>query len=247
MDRVIYIAMTGAREITRQQAAVAHNLANVSTPGFKAELNVFRALPMVGEGARTRALVLDTTPQSNFGAGAVQHTGRALDVAVRGSGWIAVQDAAGQEAYTRMGDLQTSVNGILQTGTGLNVIGDGGPIAVAPDQEPLIAADGTVSTVPLTGNRNAVEVAGRIKLVNPAEADLERGDDGLFRLKTGQAAPADADVRLAVGALETSNVSPAEALVNMISLQRQFETQMQVLRNAQDNDKAGDKVLARTA
>lgn len=245
MDRVVYVAMTGAREITRQQAALSHNLANVSTTGFKAELNVMRALPVVGEGAKTRAFVLDTTPQTDFSNGAIQHTGRSLDVAVRGSGWIAVQDAAGQEAYTRMGDLETSINGILQTGTGLNVIGDGGPIAIAPDQEVLIAPDGTVSSVPNGANRNAVEIAGRIKLVAPADADLERGDDGLFRLKSGQPAEADANTRLAVGALETSNVNPAEALVNMISLARQFETQMRVLRTAEDNHKAGDKVLAR--
>jgi flagellar basal-body rod protein FlgF len=245
MDRVIYTAMTGAREITRQQAAVSHNLANVSTTGFKAELNVMRALPVVGEGARTRAYVLDTTPRTDFSHGAIQHTGRSLDVAVRGSGWIAVQDGQGQEAYTRMGDLQTSINGILQTGNGLNVIGDGGPIAVAPDHEVLVAPDGTVSTVPNGANRNAVEIAGRIKLVNPAESDLERGEDGLFRLKGGQPAAADAEVRLAVGSLETSNVNPAEALVNMISLSRQFETQMRVLRAAEDNHKAGDKVLAR--
>ncbi len=244
MDRVVYVAMTGAREITRHQAVVAHNLANISTTGFKAELNVMRALPVVGEGARTRAFVLDTTPGSDFTPGSMQHTGRSLDAAVQGSGWIAVQDAAGQEAYTRMGDFQTTVNGVLQTGAGLNVVGDGGPIALAPDQDALIAPDGTVSTVPVGADRNAVQIAGRIKLVNPPEADLVRGGDGLFRLKSSQPAEADADVRLAVGSLETSNVNPAEALVSMISLARQFETQMRVLRTAEENHRAGDKVLA---
>lgn len=245
MDRIVYVAMTGAREVTRQQAALSHNLANISTAGFKAELNVFRALPVVGEGARTRAYVLETTPATDYTPGPLQHTGRQLDAAVHGAGWIAVQDAAGQEAYTRMGDLQTSINGLLQTGNGLNVIGDGGPIAVAPGQEVLIAKDGTVSTVPDGANRNAVEIAGRIKLVNPPEADLVRGEDGLFRLKGGQPAPADGNVSLTVGALENSNVNPAEALVNMISLARQFETQMRVLRTAEENHRAGDKVLAR--
>lgn len=247
MDRAIYIAMTGAREITRQQAAVAHNLANVSTHGFKQELNVFRALPVVGEGAKTRAYVLETTPRTDFASGGIQHTDRALDVAVRGPGWIAVQDAAGNEAYTRMGHLQISVNGILQTTNGLNVMGDAGPLAVPPDQDILIAKDGTVSTVPVGQNLNAVAIAGRIKLVNPPEADLERGGDGLFRLRTGQPAPADANVTLISGALETSNVNPAETLVNMISLARQFETQMRVLRAAEDMDQAGDRVLSARA
>lgn len=244
MDRVIYIAMTGAREITRQQAAVSHNLANVSTHGFRQELSVFRALPVVGEGARTRAFVAETTPRTDFTPGTVQLTGRPLDVALRGAGWIAVQGADGQEAYTRTGTLQISQNGILQTANGLNLLGDAGPLAVPPEQDILIAKDGTVSTVPVGQNLNAVTIAGRIKLVNPPEADLARGEDGLFRLKTGQPAAADADVQLISGALETSNVNPAEALVNMVSLSRQFEMQMRVLRAAEENHRSADKVLS---
>lgn len=246
MDRMIYIAMTGAREVTRQQAAVAHNLANVSTQGFKKELNVFRALPVVGEGAKTRAFVIETTPRTDFTQGAIQQTGRPLDVALRGPGWIAVQDGNGQEAYTRMGSLQTSQNGVLQTTSGLNVQGDGGPLAVPPDQDVLIGKDGTVSTVPIGQGLNAVAIAGRIKLVNPPEADLVRGEDGLFRLKSGQPAPADANVALVAGALETSNVNPAEAMVNMVSLARQFEMQTRILRTAEDNAKSADKLLSIT-
>jgi flagellar basal-body rod protein FlgF len=244
MDRVIYLAMTGAKQVGLQQASVAHNLANVSTHGFKEELNVFRALPYVGEGARTRAAVVETTPRSNFENGAIQHTGNALDVAVRGQGWIAVQDASGQEAYTRMGHLQVNANGILQTANGLSVLGDAGPIAVPPDQEVLIAKDGTVSTVPLGQNQNAVAIAGRIRLVNPPETDLARGEDGLFRLKNGGTAPADAAVTLVSGALEQSNVNPAEAMVNMISLARQFDMQMRVMRGAEDNHRSLDKILS---
>lgn len=245
MDRLLYIAMTGAREVTRQQAAVAHNLANISTHGFKQELNVFRALPVVGEGARTRAFVLQTTPRTDFSTGAIQQTGRSLDVAVRGPGWIAVQGADGREAYTRMGQLEVGQNGILQTVSGHIVLGDGGPIAVPPDQEVAIAADGTVSAIPVGENRNAVTIAGRIRLVNPPEAELTRGQDGLFRTRDGQPAPADASVKLAVGALEASNVNPAEALVQMISLARQFELQMRLIRSADDNARAADKVIAK--
>ncbi|MEW5788704.1 MAG: flagellar basal-body rod protein FlgF [Pseudomonadota bacterium] len=244
MDRVIYVAMTGAREVTRQQAAVSHNLANVSTTGFKQELNVFRALPVVGEGARTRAFVLETTPRTDYTEGAIQLTGRPLDVAIHGQGWIAVQDANGQEAYTRAGHFQVSTNGILQTSNGLNVLGDGGPLAIAPDQDVLIAKDGTVSNVPVGRNLQAVAVAGRIKLVNPPEGELKRGDDGLFRTANGQPAEADGNVKLVSGALESSNVNPAEALVNMVSLARQFEMQMKVLSAAQDNHRSADKVLS---
>jgi flagellar basal-body rod protein FlgF len=246
MDRVIYVAMTGAREVTRQQAAVSHNLANVSTHGFKQELNVFRALPVVGEGAKTRAFVLETTPRTDFTSGTIQQTGRALDVALRGPGWIAVQDANGQEAYTRMGHFQVNQNGVMQTTNGLNVLGDGGTLSVPPDQDILIARDGTVSTVPIGQGLNAVAIAGRIKLVNPTETDLVRGEDGLFRQKSGQPAQADANVTLISGALETSNVNPAEAMVSMVSLARQFELQMRVLRAAEDNNRSADKVLSAT-
>jgi flagellar basal-body rod protein FlgF len=238
--------MTGAREVTRQQAAVSHNLANISTHGFKQELNVFRALPVVGEGAKTRAFVLETTPRTDFTPGTVQQTGRPLDVALRGQGWIAVQDAAGKEAYTRMGHLQISQNGVMQTTNGLNVLGDAGPLAVQPDQDILIAKDGTVSTVPIGQGLNAVAIAGRIKLVNPTETDLVRGEDGLFRQKSGQPAEADANVTLISGALETSNVNPAEAMVSMVSLARQFEMQMRVIRAAEDNNRSADKVLSAT-
>lgn len=244
MDRVIYIAMAGAREITQQQAAVSHNLANISTTGFKAEMNVFKALPVVGDGAKTRAYVQETTPTNDYSSGVLQATGRNLDVAVKGQGWIAVQDANGQEAYTRAGDLQISINGMLQTGTGQTVVGTSGPIAVPPDQQILIAQDGTVSTVPIGQNQNSVSIAGQIKLVNPPESDIVRGDDGLFRLKSDQPATADANVRLAVGTLETSNVNPAEALVKMISLGRQFEMQMRVMSVANEDHKAADKIIA---
>jgi flagellar basal-body rod protein FlgF len=244
MDRMIYIAMTGAREVTRQLAAVTHNLANVSTQGFRQQLNVFRALPVVGEGAKTRAFVLETTPRTDFTPGVLQQTERPLDVAVRGSGFIAVRGADGKEAYTRMGHLQVSQNGILQTTNGLTVLGDGGPITVPPDQEIQVGKDGTISTVPVGPTRTDIAIVGRIKLTNPTETDLLRGDDGLFRLNSGQPAPADANITLVAGALEGSNVNPAEALVNMVSLSRQFEMDMRALRVAQDNDSSATKVLA---
>jgi len=244
VDRVIYVAMSGAKQVSLQQASVSHNLANVSTQGFKEELNVFRATPYIGDGAKTRAAVVQTTPRTDFTEGAFQQTGRDLDVAVRGPGWIAVQDAQGQEAYTRMGQLQVSPNGILQTSHGLTVLGDGGPIALPPDQEITVGKDGTVSAVPIGQNQNAVAVAGRIKLVNPEETNLVRGQDGLFRQKDGAIAEADAAVTLASGVLESSNVNPAEALVNMISLSRQFEMQMRVLKVAEENHRSADRVLS---
>lgn len=247
MDRLIYIAMTGAQHILNQQSAVSNNLANLNTTGFKSQLDTFRALPVVGEGVPTRTYVVDSTTGSDFAPGVIEQTGRALDVAVNGKGWIAVQGPDGNEAYTRNGSLQMSPNGVLQTRNGMNVIGDGGPIAVPPDSEITVAKDGTISTVPLGQTPNAVQVVGRIKLVNPPEGELVRGSDGLFRLKSGQPAPADANVTLVSQSLESSNVNAAEALVNMINLGRQFEMQMKLLQTADTNAQQASQILTLSA
>lgn len=241
MDRALYVAMTGARQVTLQHASVANNLANVNAQGYKAQENLFRALPVQGEGVKTRAFVVETTPRADFSPGPIQQTGSALDVAVRGQGWIAVQGTDGEEAYTRVGKLEIGSNGQLKTITGFAVMGGGGPIAVPVDQEVTIGEDGTVSTV-LPGQA-AVTTAGRLKLVNPPTADLVRGEDGLFRLASGDQAPADATVRLATRAVEMSNVNPTKALVSMIELSRQFDLQMRVIRAVDENDRSATKLL----
>jgi flagellar basal-body rod protein FlgF len=243
MDRMIYLATSGAKQTMEQQATVAHNLANLTTSGFRAEMNVFRAVPVVGAGANTRAFVVNTAPGADFTPGAIQQTGRDLDVAIQGKGWIAVQAADGSEAYTRNGSLQLSANGLLQTRTGQTVMGDGGPIAIPADTLITVAGDGTVSTVP-TGTKPAGNTTvGRIKLVNPPEAQLERGADGLFRVRGGAHAAADAGVKLLSGALEASNVNSVEQMVSMISLARQYDMQMKLLQNAESNSKDAAQLL----
>ena len=247
MDRLIYIAMNGAKSTLEQQAVLANNLANVSTTGFKAQLSAFRALPVVGEGAKTRVFVVDTTVGADLSQGPILQTGRKLDVAVQGDGWIAVQGKDGREAYTRAGDLQLNSNGLLQTRSGLNVLREGGPITVPPNNDVYIGADGTVSTIPRDSTPNVVDIVGRLKLVNPPAKELERGADGLFRLKSGGLAPADGGVQLATGALEGSNVSMVAALVDMISQARQYETQVKLLQTAQDNSRQWSQVMSISA
>lgn len=243
MDRLIYIAMTGAKHTLWQQASVAHNLANVTTTGYRAETNAFRALPVFGEGANTRAFVVDSTTGADFSPGVIQHTGRALDMAVQGKGWIAVQAADGSEAYTRDGSFQINANGMLQTRSGQNVLGDGGPISIPPDNDITVAKDGTISAIPTGQTLTSVTSVGRVKLVNPADTDLVKGADGLFRLKSGQPAPADANVMLASDSLESSNVNMVEAMVSMISLARSFEMQTRLVTNAQSNDTKAGQIL----
>jgi flagellar basal-body rod protein FlgF len=180
-----------------------------------------------------------------FQEGPLTSTGRPLDVAVRGQGWIAVQGPDGREAYTRAGNLKADANGVLQTSSGLDVLGEGGPIALPPDNNIAIAADGTVSAIPRLGAGaiNNVNVVGRIKLVNPPESDLVRGDDGLFRTRDGVPAVADETVTLAPEALEGSNVNSVDAMVRMISLARQFEMQIKMLQTADGNARAATQLL----
>lgn len=243
MDKLIYIAMSGAKHAMAQQAATAHNLANVSTTGFRAELNAFRALPVQGEGLPTRTFVTDSTVGADFTPGVLQQTGRNLDVAIEGKGWIAVQTPDGTEAYTRNGSLQMDTNGILQTRNGQNVMGDAGPIAIPPDVIVTVGRDGTVSTVPTNTLPNTVAILGRIKLVNPPENNLVKGADGLFRLKDGNPAPADVNVKLTSGALEGSNVNVVEALVGMIDQARQFDMNMRLLRTASDDSQQASRIM----
>lgn len=244
MDRMIYVAMSGAKQMLEQQSVVANNLANVATTGFRAHMSAFRAAEVFGEGAATRAFVIESTPTADYTPGAIQQTGRDLDVAVEGAGWIAVQTADGSEAYTRNGSLQVNVNGQLQTRSGLNVIGDGGPIAVPGDTRVTVGGDGTVSTVPAGNQATQVTPIGRIKLVNPPEAQLIRGDDGLFRMRGNGQAEVDPKVKLQGGALEGSNVNAVEAMVSMIAISRQFDMQMKILQNADGNDRTATQLLS---
>lgn len=244
MDRLIYTAMTGAKHVLEQQANTSHNLANATTTGFRAQLDSFRAVPVISDGLPTRSFVVDATVGTDFSQGAIQQTGRNLDVALQGKGWIALQLEDGSEAYTRHGNLKLSENGILQTQGGISVLGDGGPISVPPDVNVAIAKDGTVSAIATTYKPGEATVLGRIKLVNPPEASLERGDDGLFRIKDGKPADADATVTVAGGALEGSNVNVVDAMVNMISLARSFEMHMSLLKNAESNAAKASQILS---
>jgi flagellar basal-body rod protein FlgF len=243
MDRLIYIAMTGAKHSLEQQATVANNLANLSTTAFKAQLSAYRAVPVVGPNSATRTFVVGSTIGSDLTPGPVVETGRRNDVYVNGSGWIAVRGADGREAYTRDGGLQVTANGVLQTRTGRDVLGEAGPIVVPPNNTVAIGGDGTVSVIPTDATPNAVSIVGRIKLVNPPAANMERGNDGLFRQKNGQPAQADGSVQLTPGALEGSNVSPVQMLVEMISSARQFDTQMKLLQTAETTDRGWSNVL----
>jgi flagellar basal-body rod protein FlgF len=244
MDRMLYVAMTGARETLRAQTANNHNLANASTNGFRADLQAFQSRQVTGDGFDSRVYATAATTGFDDTVGALMTTGRDLDVAVQGSGYLAVQGLDGREAYTRAGDLRVDTAGQLRTGTGLAVLGEGGPVSVPPHASLVIGGDGTVSIVPLGQGPETRAEVGRIKLVNPATETLTKSADGLFRLRDGTDAPPDATARLASGVLETSNVNVAEAMVNMIELSRRFDMQVRAMRSAEDNGAAAARLLS---
>lgn len=246
MDRILYTAMSGARQSMEQQSVVSHNLSNVDTAGFRAQLHAMRAVPVQGDGVLpTRVSVAASTPGADFTPGPVNQTGRALDVAIDGEGWLAVLAQDGSEAHTRRGDLQVDGNGLL-TSVGRPVMGEGGPIQVPLGAQVSIGADGTISTIGAGEDPDALVPVGRLKLVNPPQGELARGDDGLFRPAAGAPAalPADENVRLASGALEGSNVSAVDAMVSMIDVARRYEMQTKVISTADENAQRANSLLS---
>jgi len=239
MDRMIYLSMSGAKAALQRQDSLANNLANASTNGFRAELTAFRAVPVRGDGASTRVFSLETTPGYSDEQGAINATGRSLDVAMSGKSWLAVQSLDGTEAYTRAGALDVNAEGVLVTQGGLQVNGDGGPITVPQNASVDIAEDGTITAK--VGNQKPTQI-GKLKLVTP-EVPMNRGADGLFRAESGDL-NADPAARLQSGALEGSNVSPVATMVGMIAAARQFEHQMKMLENAEKQDQTAAKLLS---
>ena len=243
MDRLLYVAMSGARETMQAQAVNAQNLANASTTGFRADLQSFQSLPVNGPGYASRVYGIAAAQGIDTSPGAAMGTGRELDIAIDGDGWIAVQGPDGNEAYTRAGDLRVDSLGLLRTGSGYPVMGNGSPVAIPPFEKIEIAGDGTISIRPLGQGANGLAVVDRIKLVNPPASELLKGADGLIHLKGGESAEADAGVRVQAGALESSNVNTVEAMVNLIQLARQYETQVKMMKNSEDNDRASAQLL----
>lgn len=243
MDRMLYVAMTGAKNIMLAQAINNNNLANINTTGFRADLASFQSVPIQGAGypSRTNAVVEGT--RVDMSQGPLITTGRSLDVAVKGGGLIAVQAPDGNEAYTRAGDLQINSAGMLTTGAGYPVMGNSGPIAIPPNQKLEIGADGTISVLPLGQTPNTLAIVDRIRLVKAPAESLVKTDEGLLRPVSGNTLSPDASVTLQSGVLETSNVNGINAMANMIELSRHYEAQIKLLKAAEDNDAAGAQLL----
>lgn len=236
--------MTGAKHNMLAQANRANNLANINTTGFRADFEQSRSMGVYyGSGQPTRAYALTESPAADFASGPMINTGNELDVAIQGNGFIAVQAPDGSEAYTRAGNLTIDTAGMLRTANGLPVMGAAGPIAVPEHEKLQVGADGTLSMVGLGQGPEAMVEVGRIKLVNPELQNLEKGDDGLFRQRDGLDAPAAFDVTLRSGMLEGSNVNAVAEFTQIMSLARQYEMQVKLMKTAEENSAASAQLL----
>ncbi|MFA5967706.1 MAG: flagellar basal body rod protein FlgF [Sphingomonas sp.] len=245
MDKLIYTAASGLKGHIASQAAIANNIANVSTIGFRADRSVFDRLEVTGPGFDTRQPVSEEVLDAERKAGSVSETGRPLDIAVTGDAWIAVQATDGSEAYTRRGDLQISDSGVLQTGDGFPVIGQSGPITVPPAQKVTIAPNGSISIIPPGAGVGAQpQVIDQIKLASTKGSDTVKGLDNLLHVRgTGGALPTDAEAKVQTGALEGSNVDIAQSLIDMIQNQRGYEVQANLVKEAKTLDESSASLM----
>ena len=243
MDRMIHTAATALRGNMARQGAIAHNLANASTPGYRADVASADAHYLAFSGYVSRVQSAEALTGYDAQAGAVVATGRNLDIAIGGSALLAVQATNGEEAYTRRGDLSVAPSGMLQTGDGLLVLGDEGPMSIPPADALRIADDGTVWIVPAGGNADAEQAVGRLKLSSSDGAELVKGRDGLLRVQGGGVLPPDVAARVQSGALEQSNVNATAALVDMLTAARGYEVQVKLLSTAEAMDQAGTRLM----
>lgn len=251
MDRVIYTAMTGASQALVHQSITTNNLSNVSTPGFRAQLAVMRAVPIKGETLPTRTMVSATTPMLDSGLGQLNYTEREMDVALAENHWLAVQLPNGREAYTRHGNIQVTATGEL-TVQGYPLLGDSGALAIPLDSKISIGTDGIITALGAGNSPDSLIQVGKIKRVEIPGTEIRRGDEGLFHLTAeaeavrGQTLDDDPATKLMSGVLESSNVNPVASMIDLISNSRKFDMQMKVIQSADENAQKSNQILALT-
>ncbi|MBM5460641.1 flagellar basal body rod protein FlgF [Pseudomonas sp. P66] len=243
MDKMLYVAMTGASQNALAQKAHANNLANISTTGFQRDLEQARSMPVFGDSFPARAYAMTERPATDFSPGSMLETGRDLDVAIGGDGFIAVQAPDGSEAYVRTASMNIDALGVLRAGNGMPIMGNGGPIAVPPEQKIEVGEDGTISIRAMGEGPRVMAEVDRIKMVNPDLKTMSKGLDGLIHTGNGQPAVADANVKLVSGFLETSNVNAVEEMTSVLALSRQFELHIKMMTTAKEGDEAMARVL----
>ena len=243
MDRLVITSLTAMRGAMARQSAIANNLANANTVGFRAEIANASTQYLDGQTFKTRAQQAEQVIGADMAQGAVTETGNPLDVAMNGDALLAVQAPDGGEAYTRRGDLKISDSGLLTTGDGNPVLGEGGPITLPAADSISIAADGSIWIVPQGGEASQPQRVDALKLANAKGSSIAKGLDGLFREVNGGALPQDPLATVKSGAVEGSNVNATASLVQMIEASRAWETQIKMINTAKEIDDGGASLM----
>lgn len=245
MDQLVYTSLSAMQSLMQKQAVTANNLANANTAGFRGDLAGTQAIYLNSAAGviSARADASGVAASADMKSAATTQTGRDLDVAMDGDALLAVQATDGSEAYTRRGDLQLTDSGLLTTGDGYPVLGDGGPVTLPPADQIKIDKTGAVWIVPQGGDAAHPVQAAQLKLASAAGSSIAKGADGLFHVDGGGALPADPNARVTAGELEGSNVNTTQALTDMIDASRAWETQIKMLKGAQDMDSAATQLM----
>ena len=243
MDRLVHASLSALRGAMARQAATANNLANAGTTGFRADLPAAQSVWLQSGGEVFAARSASQTLSADMAAGTITATGRDLDVALSGDAMLGVQAANGDEAYTRRGDLRVTDSGLLTTGDGSPVLGEGGPITLPPHDSVRIDGDGAIWIVPTGGDPNTPTQVDRLKLVSPRGSEVVKGLDNLFRVRGQGALPTDPDARLTARSLEGSNVNTSQALIEMVEASRAWDTQLNLIQSARDIDTSASDLM----
>ena len=243
MDKLLYTAMSGASRMMDTQQVRANNLANISTTGFKGDFNNAFALAVEGDGYDSRVHSNVGDQWTDMSGGSLSQTGRSLDLAIQGEGWFTLVDDQGNEAYSRAGNFHVDGQGVLRAANGMMVAGEAGPVTVPDYQQAVVADNGNISVLPAGAEQDQMMVVDNLKLVNPPADQLQKNDDGLFRIAGGQPADADPAVAVVSGFLEGSNVNAVAEMVSFMTLSRGFEMQMKMMQSAESIAEAGDVLL----
>ncbi len=244
MDKLAYTTVNAMKSLMNRQTAIANNMANSNTVGFKADMVSAETQYLNGPGHDSRAMPVEREMQADMNGGAISKTDRPLDIALEGDAMLAVQAADGAEAYTRRGDLQISPSGAMLTGNGFPVLGENGPVTLPPSERVDIGSDGTISYVPAGGDPTLPQQLGKLKLVSATGSQISKGADALFHVADDGILPVDENAKVISGALEQSNVNMTSALVDMIETSRAWETQARLLKMTEELDDRGAGIMS---
>jgi flagellar basal-body rod protein FlgF len=253
MDRLVYTSLGAATSQEFNRIQLTSDLANVSTTGYKRSSSntpVTGALQGPGFGSRFQPLVSSGVEVVDLSPGAAISSGNPLDVFMQDKTVLGVQTVEGGVAFTRRGDLRISAAGLLETSAGQLVLSAaGGPISVPAGFQVTITEDGGVYSTDPAAEAPLPELAGELMLRDASTTELVRRTDGLYepsvlQQPNGDFASGPEATRVTSGMLEGSNVNPVEVMVTLLDLYRSFETQMKIIKNTEEIDRDGSRMMS---